>query len=261
MARRTIEGARVIVTGASSGIGKALAIELANHGATLLITARREPLLNDLAANLRDRGAQVEVVAGDLTDADVRAKVVQQTLDTFGGIDILINNAGVGALGRFMNADEQRLRQVMEVNFFAPAELTRMAMPALRNGTNPMVVNIGSILGHRALPRMSEYCASKFALTGLSESLRAECVQMGIDVLLVSPGTTQSEFQEQMVERQGETPWSMSAGVTAEVVAKRVVRAMQAGRRHIVPDVRGWLLVFANRMIPSLVDRWIARYG
>ncbi len=261
MARRTIEGARVIVTGASSGIGKALAIELASDGASLVITARRESLLNDLAATLRDRGSQVEVVVGDLTQAAVREALVQRAQAAYGGLDMLVNNAGVGALGRFMNADEQRLRQIMEINFFAPAELTRVAIPTLRNGINPMVVNIGSILGHRALPRMSEYCASKFAMTGLSESLRAECVQMGIDVLLVSPGTTQSEFHGQMIERQGETPWTMSEGVPAEVVAKRVVRAMQKGRRLIIPDLRGWLLVLANRMIPSVLDRFLARYG
>ncbi len=261
MARRTIEGARVVVTGASSGIGRALAIELADQGAKLLITARRQTLLEELAEPLRDRTASVEVVAGDLTESVVRETIVHRAVERFGGIDILINNAGVGALGRFMNVEASRLRQIMEINFFAPAELTRAALPALRKGTNPMVVNVGSILGHRALPRMSEYCASKFALTGFSEALRGECVQMGIDVLLVSPGTTQSEFQQQMLDRQGEIPWPMPQGVKAEVVARRIVRAMQTGRRHIIPDLRGWLLCTTNRIAPGLLDRWLARYG
>lgn len=261
MARRTIEGARVIVTGASTGIGRALATELASNGATLLITARRQALLDELAAELRDHGSTVEVVAGDLTEATVREAILQRALERFGGVDILINNAGVGALGRFINADESRLRRVMEVNFFAPAELIRIALPKLRNGTNPMVVNVGSILGQRALPRVSEYCASKFALTGLSESLRGECVQMGIDVLLVSPGTTQSEFHGQMLEKQGETPWGQTEGVPADVVAQRIVRAIRKGRRHIIPDLRGWVYVLANRTVPGLLDRFLARYG
>ncbi len=261
MARRTTQGARVIVTGASSGIGRALAIELAAGGAKLLVTARRQSLLDELAESLPGRGSNVEVVAGDLTDAAVRETIVRRAIERFGGIDILINNAGVGALGRFMNVDASRLRQIMEVNFFAPVELTRVALPTLRKGTNPMVVNVGSILGHRALPRMSEYCASKFALTGFSEALRGECVQMGIDVLLVSPGTTQSEFQQQMIDRQGETPWPMSEGVTAEVVAQRIIRAIHQGRRHIIPDLRGRLLTTANRIAPTLLDRWLSRYG
>jgi len=261
MAKRIIQGTRVIVTGASSGIGRALATELATGDAKLLITARRQTLLDELATSLRAQGSIVELVAGDLTDPEVRESIIRHAIEQFGGIDILVNNAGVGALGRFMNADPTRLRRIMEINFFAPAELTRAALSVLRKGTNPMVVNVGSILGHRALPRMSEYCASKFALTGFSEALRGECVPMGIDLLLVSPGTTHSEFQQQMLERQGEIPWPMPQGVTAEVVAQRIVRAMRRGRPHIIPDLRGWLLHTANRAAPTLLDRWLTRYG
>src|SRR5204862_1887651 len=112
----------------------------------------------------------------------------------FGGLDALVNNAGIGALGRFDQADEARLRQVMEVNFFAPAEFVREALPHLKAGNRPIVVNIGSVLGHRAVPEKSEYCASKFALHGFSDALRAELAPLGIDVLLVSPSTTTSEF-------------------------------------------------------------------
>ena len=94
----------------------------------------------------------------------------------YGGLDLLVNNAGIGAQGRFAEADPARLRQIMEVNFFAPAEMTRAALPLLKQGRRPMIVNIGSILGHRGIPGTSEYCASKFAVQGFSESLRAELV-------------------------------------------------------------------------------------
>ena len=120
-----------------------------------------------------------------------------------GGLDLLVNNAGVGALGEFAEADPQRLRTVMEVNFFAPAELIRAAMPLLRAGEQPMIVNIGSVLGHRAVPLKSEYCASKFALHGFSDAVRAELADQGIDLLMVSPSTTQRSFS---------TAWSTLAG-------------------------------------------------
>src|SRR5581483_9150141 len=112
----------------------------------------------------------------------------------FGGLDILVNNAGVSAWGPFDQAGEDRLRRIREVNFFALAEMTREALPLVKAGRQPLVVNIASILGHRGIPLQAEYCASKFAVRGLSESLRPELARTGIDLLLVSPGTTDTEF-------------------------------------------------------------------
>src|SRR4029079_8217356 len=120
--------------------------------------------------------------------------------------DLLINNAGVGALGRFEEAGAERLRRIMEVNFFALVEMARLAIPALQQGRRPLIVNISSILGHRAVPRSSEYCASKFAVQGFSESLRAELTRLKIGVLVVSPGTTATEFFDHAVESLGKQP-------------------------------------------------------
>ena len=107
---------------------------------------------------------------------------------------------------RLSQAGEERLRRVMEVNFFAPVELIRSAIPLLREGKRPLIVNISSVFGHRAVPRKSEYCASKFALHGFSDALRAELAREGIDVLLVSPSTTQSEFFDMVLEHESPSP-------------------------------------------------------
>ncbi len=173
---------------------------------------------------------------------------------------MLVNNAGTSAHGRFADSDEATLRQVMEVNFFAATELTRLALSLLRLGRRPAIVNIGSILGHRGVPLNSEYAASKFALRGWSESLRAELAAESIDVLLVSPGTTDTEFFDHLVAKRADLPWANSKGIPAAVVAEQTVRALERGRREIFPNWRGRALVIANRLFPGLVDRVMSGY-
>jgi short-subunit dehydrogenase len=148
----------------------------------------------------------------------------------------------------------------MEVNFFALAEMTRAALPLLKQGRTPIIVNIASILGHRGIPFSTEYCASKFAVRGFSEALRAELEPRGIDVLVVSPGTTATEFFDNVI-RSTEAPYPKTYGVPAHVVAKRTVRAIERGRHEIIVNPWGQILVWANRVAPRLVDRLMARYG
>ena len=170
--KREISGSRVIVTGASSGIGRALVVELCRGGAKVVAVARRAERLAELAAHVCQSGGVVETLSGDITDPAVRQQAVERSVERFGGLDILVNNAGVGAMGLFEEATAERLRRVMEVNFFALVEMTRLALPLLKQGRRPIVVNVGSILGHRGVPHSSEYAASKFAVHGFSESLR-----------------------------------------------------------------------------------------
>ena len=145
--RRKIKDLRVIVTGASSGIGRALAVELAHRGAHVLINARRAERLESLAEDIRKEGGRVETVVGDLTEPDVRERLVETAKERFGGLDVLVNNAGVGSMGKFEHADPRRTRDVMELNFFALTEMTRLALPLLKHGTTPIIVNVSSILG------------------------------------------------------------------------------------------------------------------
>ena len=262
MARRSLKDCRIVLTGASSGIGRALARELAPQGVHLLLVARRQAELDSLAAELQQRGVgSAQPLAGDITDPDLRKTLLQRVQNDWQGLDLLVNNAGVSAHSRFADSNEQTLRRIMEVNFFAPAELTRGAIPLLRNGRDPLVVNVGSILGHRGVPYNSEYCASKFALRGWSEALRAELHREGIGVLLVSPGTTDTDFFEHLLAQEEATPWGKPQGVSPEQVAREMVRAVERRRREIFPNWRGRLLVTLNRFCPGFVDRVLNRYG
>jgi short-subunit dehydrogenase len=252
---------RGILTGASSGIGRALAERLLRTGAKLVLVARREERLREIVAALpADVHDNAVLVVGDVTASETRAAAIRAAEDSFGGLDLLINNAGIGAQGRFIDADPDRARRIFEVNFFALVDFTRTALPALRAGHDPLIVNVGSILGHRGIPYSSEYCASKFAVRGFSEALRAEIAKLGIEVLLVSPGTTESEFFDRLIEAAEKPPWREQPPVPAKVVAERIVRAMERRRHEIIPNARGRMMVYLNRFAPRLVDAWLARY-
>ncbi|MCU0962636.1 MAG: SDR family NAD(P)-dependent oxidoreductase [Pirellulaceae bacterium] len=261
MGRRDLQHARVLVTGASSGIGRELVRALVRCDAAVWATARRTQRLEALAAELTGHAHPVLQAAGDITAADFRADLCRRVDQTWGALDVLINNAGVGAIGPFAAADAARLRQVMEVNFFAPAEWMRAALPLLRRGRQPLIVNIGSVLGHCAVGLKSEYCASKFALRGLSDALRIELAREGIAVLLVSPSTTQSEFFDSLVASDIPRPRALGRPMPADRVAAQVLAAMRRGRREIVLSGGGRLLVWLQRLAPTLLSRLLVRWG
>ncbi len=236
-------------------------MELARQGARLMVTARREERLAQLASDVARLGAEVHYVAGDITDGAVRWQVLQAAEEHFGGVDALVNNAGVGAIGPFADASKDRLRRIMDVNFFAPVELIRSALPMLRQGNRPIIVNVGSVLGHVAVRKKSEYIASKFALHGFTDALRAELAGQGIDVLLVSPSTTQSEFFDSVIEKKGRLPWAEGRKMPTAAVARKTVRAMRLGKHEIILTASGKLLVWLDRIAPTLLGRLIARYS
>jgi short-subunit dehydrogenase len=161
-------------------------------------------------------------------------------------------------MGLFADASPERLRQIMEINFFAPAEMIRVSLPLLAQGNKPIVVNVGSVLGHRGVPYCSEYCASKFALHGLGESLRAEFARLKIDLLTVSPARTATEFFEQAVNPHL-TQWPAVKGISPEIVARKTVRAIRQGRHEVVITASGKLLVWASRLFPRVMDAALAR--
>ncbi|MEA1951942.1 MAG: SDR family oxidoreductase [Planctomycetota bacterium] len=261
MPKREIKNSRAIVTGASSGIGRAIALELARQGARVVAVARREQRLAELAREVARLGGEIETLAGDITDDATRRAAVEAAQSRYGGLDILVNNAGVGAMGPFEKSDPQRARTVMEVNFFATIELTRLALPLLHEGTNPIIVNISSIVGLRGTPHNSVYSASKFAVQGFSESLRAELARDKVAVLVVSPGTTQTEFFDKVVEKTGEPAWPEHKPVTPEAVARQTVHAIRRGKHAIIPYFWGRVMCWINRLSPSLMDRIMSRYA
>ena len=261
MSKRNLGTSRAVVTGASSGIGRETALELARHGTRLVLTARRAERLAELKAEVEALRSTAAIVPGDITVSAVRQQVLEQAVTEFGGLDILVNNAGIGAIGSFGAADNERLRHVMEVNFFALVEMTRQALPLLEQGERPMIVNFSSVLGHRAVPKKSEYCASKFAVHGFSDALRAELVEQGIDVLLVSPSTTASEFFDQAIDRDVDLPAIAARAMSPRDVAGKTVKAIRSGKHEIILSPGGKLLVWLDRLCPTLADRLVARFG
>ncbi len=257
--RLDLRGARVLLTGASSGIGRALAYRLGQQKARLVLASRGRQRLVQLADELRASGGEAFVAPADVADAAQRARLLEQAVTDLGGLDILINNAGVGALGFFAGADEARLRRIMEVNFFAATELTRVALPHLRQGRNPMIVNVASVLGRRAIPGMVEYCASKFAMVGWAEGLRAELARDGVHVLLVCPGGVETEFDANMIEKRARLTWRNRRRMSPDRCARLVVGAMRARKNEVVITASGKLMLLANRVAPRLLDWVLAR--
>lgn len=228
--------------------------------AEVIGVARREERLQELAAELK-AGSRFQYIAGDVTQPEVRQQALALCEQAWGGLDVLINNAGIGALGPFADADEARLRRVLEVNFVAPAEWTRAAFPLLRKGRTPAIVNVSSVLGHRAVPGKSEYCASKFALHGWSDALRAELAGEQIDVILVSPSTTASEFFESAAGKLNQPPKVESSPMSAAAVARCTLAALRRGKHEVILTWGGKFLVWLDRLCPSLADYLVARFG
>jgi short-subunit dehydrogenase len=259
--RINLNGARIIVTGASSGIGWALAEQLAREKSRLILAARNQDRLEELVRAIRAQGSEAHAVPTDVADPGQRGRLIDVGVSRLGGLDILINNAGVGAMGFFSEAHEDRLRRIFEVNFFAATELSRLALPHLRQGNNPMVVNVSSILGRRAIPGCTEYCASKFALAGWSEGLRAELAHQGIHVLLVCPGRILTDFQENLLEDKVRFRWQNHRAMTAERCAQLIVRAIRRRKNELTTTAEGKMLVWLNRLSPRLLDYLLARFS
>lgn len=259
MARREITGSRILVTGASQGIGLALAELAARRGAKVLAAARSSEPLAELKKRVNVDGHTLEIAAADVTSAADRKRLVDVASTHFGGLDVLINNAGIGATGHFVEADPDRLRKIMEVNFFGLTETTRVFLPLLREGNKPAIVNISSIAGKRGIPARSEYSASKFAVEGFSEALRAELVKHGIEVLVVAPGLTQTNFSHNMIERKALMQVDHMRGMTAEAVAEATLRALERGTTRTVLTFKGKLLTLVSRFLPRLADKIAAK--
>lgn len=262
MKRWNPEGAIAVLTGASSGIGRCLTHQLADCGATVIAVARREPQLTETVSSWQSKGqGRILPLVGDITDPEthllIKNELTQLTDDH--RLDLLVNNAGVGAIGPFAEATPQRLRQVMEINFFSAAELTRTLLPSLRQSSSPVICNIGSVLGHCAVPDKSEYCASKFALHGWSDALRCELACEGFQVTLVSPSTTRSEFFHALIETDSKTKSKSLGSWPADRVAAATLNAIIRRKREVVLSIGGKLLVYADRLIPGIMNKFLKR--
>jgi len=261
-----IKNSRLLLTGASSGIGRALALQFAEEGADLVLTARREYLLAELKEEIlywSKSKVNVFCVPGDITDIAVQKRCIETASENLGGLDALIHNAGVGATALIEATSDDLARRLMEVNYFSALSLTRLAIPLLREKTSgqvPMIVFLSSVVGFRGVPHYGAYGAAKFAVTGLSESLRAELSGDGIDVLLVSPGTTKTEFFDSLLESSSKPNMPNHNMVSPESVAQKIIAAMKRRKKRIIPYFQAQVLYYLNRALPGLTDRIMSWY-
>ena len=256
---RTLTGKRAILTGASGGIGRALAAALVKAGARVALASRNAGALESVADQLRAAGGEAIVVPTDVTRVEDRSRLIETTVGQFGGLDLLINNAGIGSWGHFATSTPEIMRRVMEVNFFAPVELTRIAMPHLTRGDQPAVVNVASMCGRKGMPAWSEYSASKFGLVGISEALRGEFARFDVDVITVVPGLTNSGFEKNWLRSDGRANLQFETGMLPEYLASKIVDAIRANRREVVFGDEARTLLRFNRFFPRLTNRLIAK--
>ncbi len=220
----------VLVTGAGSGIGRATAVALARKGARLTLTGRREGPLEETARLVEEAGGESQVVAGDVTDGTARERFVRATVERFGGLDVLVNNAGSVRAGRLEKADADEVRSQIEVNLTAPILLTQAAMGALRESGDAAVVNVSSGFGLVGMPFYAVYAATKAGIAHFGEALRRELFGEGVHVMTIYPGATETP----MMETNEAGPELGFEYESAEDVAEALVAGLEAGELEVV---------------------------
>lgn len=252
-----MNGKVVIITGASSGIGRALAVEYAKRGASLSLAARRIDQLHLLKAELPN--TPVLTVRTDVSIESECKALIDLTIQTYGRVDVLINNAGLSMRALFDDIELSSFRQVMEVNFYGTVYCTKYALPFLIKSKGSLV-GIISVAGHVGLPARSAYSASKFAVRGFLDTIRLENLYTGLHVLVAAPGFTTSEIRKSALTAngtpQGETPRQEEKMMSAEVCAYLVAKAIAKRKRSLVLTFKeGKLSVFLGKFWPLLLDR------
>jgi len=247
----------VIITGGSSGIGKALAFAFGKSGSKVVITGRNEERLNNVGYELD--GMKIEHLCLNLdvskeTDNDL---LVDQTIKAFGKIDILINNAGISMRALFEEIEIDAFKKVMDINFYGTLYATKYCLPHILR-TKGSVVGVSSINGYRGTPARTAYTASKFAMNGFFESLRTEVMHRGVHILVACPGFTGTNIRKAALKAdgtvQGDTPRNEEKMMTAEEVAQHIYKAVQKRKRNIVLTTQGKLAVFLNKWMPGRMD-------
>lgn len=250
---KTLKDKVAIVTGASSGIGEATARALAARGAAVVLAARDENKLRALEGEIRATGGHALRIKTDVSDRGSVEELIEKTITGFGALDMLVNNAGVGLSGRVAELRVEDLRDVFEVNLIGPLNCIQAALPHL--GAGGSIINVSSVVGKRAIPKVGGYCASKFALNALSDALRVEVANRDITVISVYPGTTQTAFRDNSRRTKDEQRGWRPPGVTPDKVAEKIARAAENGGRDVYVRFSDRLFVAGTTLLPGVTDR------
>jgi short-subunit dehydrogenase len=250
-----------VVTGGTDGIGKALVDVLLTQGAKVATCGRNHDKLYKLQREYPSY--PLHTVVADVSNENDCRHFIESTLKVFGGIDLLINNAGISMRSLFKDVEVDVLKKVMDVNFFGAVYCTRYAINSLieRKGT---IVGISSIAGYRGLPGRSGYSASKFALQGWLEAIKTELAEDGVHVMWISPGFTTSNIRNAALnntgQQQGESPMNENEMMTAEECARHILNAIKKKKRSLVMTFTGKETVFMQKFFPSLADKFVRKF-
>ena len=251
----------IIVTGGTDGIGKALVNLCMRHGAKVVTCGRDYDKLYQLQTVYA--GKTLLAMPADVSNETDCKKLVEQAINVFGSIDILINNAGISMRALFTETDLETIHRVMDINFWGAVYCTKYALPHImkNNGT---VAAVSSIAGYRGLPGRSGYSASKFALQGWMEALRTELLESGVNIMWVCPGYTRSNIRQVALNKnsqpQGETPLDENSLMSAEVCAEHILKAIEKRKRSVVLTAQGKETILLNRLMPDLADKMVYKF-
>lgn len=252
----------VIVTGASSGIGEAIAREFASKGSKVVLAARSADKLSEIVNELIALKFEATFVRTDVSKEDECRRLVEKTVEKYGTVDILINNAGVSMRALFLDTELKVLHQLMNVNFWGTVYCTKFSLPYLIEQKGSLV-GVSSVAGFHGLPGRTGYSASKFAMHGFLETVRIENLKKGLHVMIIAPGFTSTEIRKRALladgSEQGESPRDEHKLMTPEYVAKWVLKGIRKKKRNILLTWDGRLTALFQRIVPDLVD-WLYYY-
>ena len=253
----------VIITGGSSGIGKACAVEFGRRGAKVVISGRNQQRLDAALEELRAESIECLGVISDVAIEQDSIVLVNQTIERYGQIDVLVNNAGISMRSLFSDCDPSVIKKVMEINFYGAVYATKYALPNIKQ-TKGSIIGISSIAGYRGLPARTGYSASKFAMQGFFEALRTELLKEDVHVLVACPGFTESNIRNTALvgdgHAQGESPRDEGKMMKADEVAVHICNATQKRKRDLVLTSQGKLTVFLNKFFPSFMDKMVYKH-
>ncbi len=253
----------VIISGASSGIGKALAEEYSKRGFKVVMAARNIDKLEEIASILKQNNSNILTVKTDVSKENQCKQLVEKTIETFGQIDILINNAGISMRALFEELDLKVIKDLMDVNFWGTVYCTKYALPYLLKSQGS-VVGVSSIGGYKGLPGRTGYSASKFAIHGFLEVLRIENLKKNLHVMIACPGFTSSNIRNTALGKdgtqQGESPRDESKMMSAEKVAFYIANAIKKRKRSLILTNQGKMTVLLNKFIPYYLDKMVYKH-
>jgi dehydrogenase/reductase SDR family member 7B len=255
-----MKGKVVVITGGTSGIGRALADKFGSKGSKILITGRKVEELENTVRELKAKGIEIVGFQADVSVEDDNRRMAAEAIRAYGTIDILINNAGISMRALFSEVDLEVVKKVMDINFYGVLYATKYCLPEITKNKGS-VIGISSIAGFRGLPGRTGYSASKFALNGFLEVLRTELLKTGVHVLTACPGFTASNIRKRSLTKdgsqQGESPRQEEKMMTAEECAEHIYNATVSRKRTLILTGQGKLAVFMNKWLPGFADKLV----